>query len=439
MFPLANEPDVEVIEGPVLCDAPTRVNRADAGSKWGAVPIMGNPSAVSIPDGNIALIGGTGMGKTVTINHLAYNVRKVMSQNDVMVVLVTKPSLLLYFVRPGDIVINDPRAETDALAFNLIAESRPDGKPDRLTAIETAQTIIGDPEGSSENPYFRNAAAQLLAESIYALAANPASSNADLIAYWARPLGEIQADLKSDPHSAGLVQHIEREGPQTQGVLSQITKAIGESFTGRFAERGTLSLRQEVRRKGGRTIFISYKPSEGKATAPLIRIIFDLILKEALAIGERALAEGKVPGRVFVVLDEVRLLPRLRHLEHALNFGRELGVRVVFGLQNFRQLEVAYREESASLLSGCPNLFAFNVYDGESRDYVKGLFGRNRKRISLWGKYSLGGIQEQLLDGYVVEDWDLVNLCLGECIVRLAGQSQPCKVQISPFNPASTT
>lgn len=77
------------------------------------------------------------------------------------------------------------------------------------------------------------------------------------------------------------------------------------------------SMRNTVRKKGGTAIFIEYDLTVGEVMTPMYRLLIDLALKEALGRTEEK-------GNVYLILDELKLLPKLKHLDDALNFGRSI-------------------------------------------------------------------------------------------------------------------
>jgi type IV secretory pathway TraG/TraD family ATPase VirD4 len=124
-----------------------------------------------------------------------------------------------------------------------------------------------------------------------------------------------------------------------------------------------------------------------------------------------------------VVADEFRLIPRTPHFEIAANFGRSLGVKMIIGLQNVEQLYALYgQHETRSLLSAFSSTVNFHVGDQASREYIKGLFGHIRKIRYIMPNNKSLGLQEQLYDANVVEDWDISRLSPGEAIISLPQQ-----------------
>lgn len=93
------------------------------------------------------------------------------------------------------------------------------------------------------------------------------------------------------------------------------------------------------------------------------------------------------------------------------------------GIQNVEQIYDNYEEERArSILSGFSTSFTFRLNDEASREYVKGIFGKNRKSDVYMPVIQTKGLVEEQRDGNVVEDWDITNLKIGQAIVGLPGQ-----------------
>ena len=122
---------------------------------------------------------------------------------------------------------------------------------------------------------------------------------------------------------------------QALGVLGELKSMLYDLFIGVFNDNdmhGRFSMRDSVRKKQGRAIFIEYDLMTGETLTPIYRLLVDLALKEALG---RSDSEG---GNVYMILDELKLLPKLKHMDYALNIGRGKGVKVIAGLQSINQL-----------------------------------------------------------------------------------------------------
>ena len=189
-----------------------------------------------------------------------------------------------------------------------------------------------------------------------------------------------------------------------------------EIFLGNFKKKGTLSMRELVRSKGGKIIFIEYDLGIGNMLSPIYSLLFDLAIKEALC-------RKKSEGSVYFIADEFRLIPNLQHVDDAVNFGRSLGVKFMIGIQNIEQVYEVYGEQRArSILSGFLTSIAFRVNDASSKKYIKELHGRNRKKDVYMASVQGRGIIEEVRDADVIEDWDITALNIGEAIIGLPGK-----------------
>ena len=151
--------------------------------------------------------------------------------------------------------------------------------------------------------------------------------------------------------------------------------------------------------------------------SPVYCLLFDMAIKEALC-------RKRSEGNVYFIADEFRLIPNLQHIDDAVNFGRSLGVKFMIGIQNIEQVYDCYGEQRArSILSGFLTSVSFRVNDASSKEYIKNLHGENRKKETYMSSVQTRGLTESIRDAYVVEDWDISNLGLGEAIIGLPGNA----------------
>ncbi len=371
---------------------------------------------------HIMILGGIGTGKTSAFFQIMRQLRHTITSDDVMVIFDTKGDFYNEFYREGDVVIsNDNKAcgPDGADYWNIFNEIDMGGHmEENITEIVTA--LFHDKIQNTNQPFFPNAAKDILSALMTHFCRN--KHLLDVNNYELRKFldmtdaARIKNVLIQHRDLAAICSYIANENSaQTQGVLSELQQAVREIFLGNFKKKGTLSIRDLVRKKGGRRIFIEYDLGIGGILAPIYSLMYDLAIKEALC-------RNKTEGNVYFIADEFRLIPNLQHIDDAVNFGRSLGVKFMVGIQNVEQLYDIYGEERArSILSGFMTSVAFRVNDSASRNYIKELYGSNRKKEIYMSSVQGRGITEQVRDGNVVEDWDIVNLGIGEAIVGLPG------------------
>lgn len=378
---------------------------------------------------HLMLVGGIGSGKTNTFNQILAGVIPQLKLTDVMIIFDTKGDFYKEFYTPGDIVISNDFTATGSNSidyWNIINELDDDSLKEN--AIEIANALFAEKlKIAGNNSFFPQAAKDIMSAVLYHFALKKKTVKSDNFTLSEElkkaPLEWYQSILSMYSHFSAMKSYIPDEAlGQALGVLAEIQQVVRSVFVGNFAKRGTLSIRELVRQKGGKKIFIEYDIGVGGILTPIYSLLFDLAIKEALC-------RTKSEGNVFFVCDEFKLLPNLKHIDDAVNFGRSLGIKFMIGIQNIDQIIEIYGENMAkNIFSGFLNQFAFNVSDYSTRTYIKERSGENRKRTT--DKSSM--VQISIDTAHVVEDWDISNLKLGEAIVSL-NSSEPFKFGFNKF------
>lgn len=429
--------DSEVLFGGVLSD---RVSMRFSKEPAGIIPgIAGNGTASGLFlnqetfSKHILLLGGIGTGKTNTMFHLLSIIEQSLTKEDVVVIFDTKGDFYENFYRPGDVVLsNDELATgTDGWDYWNIFNEIYQGPRMEQNIREISKMLFAEACEKTNQIFFPAAARDIFSAILTHFILNRPRgerTNRHLIDYINRATSaELREMLRSNPSFRAMTSYISvDDSPQTQGVLSELQQVSREVFTGTFANFGTLAIRNLVREKGGRRIFVEYDLSIGKTLSPIYSLLFDLAIKEALGRKRSA-------GNVYFVTDEFRLLPHLEHIDDAVNFGRSLGVKFLIGIQNVEQIYDNYGEARArSILSGFSTIAAFRVNDAKSREYVKDLFGKNIKLERYTHTITTKGTIEEKREAFVVEDWDLTRLRIGEAIIGFPGED-PFRFQFTQY------
>lgn len=381
------------------------------------------PISNSVLSRHMMLIGGIGTGKTNAFFQMLSQIKDNLTKDDVMIIFDTKGDFYKEFYTPGDVVISNdetaigPDGNPDYWnVFNEVAS----GEQQYASVMEIAKSLFKEACEKTNQVFFPNAARDIFMSTMLhflryceATGEKKFLNNAALIDFIkSKSSKQLREMLESYPDMRAMTSYISSdESPQTQGVLSELQQIVRDIFVGNFAKKGTLGLRNLVRQKGGRKIFIEYDLSYGEMLTPIYSLMFDMAIKEALG-------RGRSEGNVYFITDEFRLLPNLEHVDDAVNFGRSLGIRFMIGIQNVEQIYDNYGEERAhSIMSGFLTSLNFRVNDPKSREYIKEQFGKNRKIEVYATTVQSKGMVEERRDGYVVEDWDLTNLKIGQAII----------------------
>lgn len=372
---------------------------------------------------HILLLGGIGMGKTNTIYQIIAQLRQNMTPNDVMLIFDTKGDFYNAFYRSGDIVISNDEKATGPGGpdyWNVFNEIERDASMEE-NIIEMARSLFYEKSQHSSQPFFPNAARDLLTGILlhFCRTGDKNILNNDRLRTFLdqSPAAEVRSMLQQHEDLKAMVSYIaDDRSPQTQGVFSELQQLVREILVGNFRKAGSLSIRQAIRGKGGKAIFVEYDLGIGNMLTPIYRLLLDLAIKEALC-------RKKSEGNVWFIIDEFRLIPNLQHVDDGVNFGRSLGAKFIIGVQNVEQVFHAYGQSLArSILSGFLTTIAFRVNDSTTRDYIQQIFGKNRKRDAYMSAVQTRGVVEEVREANVVEDWDISHLKVGQAIIGMPGE-----------------
>jgi len=385
------------------------------------------------------LIGGTGCGKTTLFYHFVSQIKRNMTADDVMIVFDSKGDFYSKFYNKStDAIIGNSRQYSSISEhWNIYKEILADGWDERdfiINTQEICKSFFEERTKNTTNAFFPNAARDLLAAILITFIREGKKDpeikkeffyNQKLKEFLDVSDTQMIMDLLGDsPDANAILSYISGDNAQSQGVLSEMYSIAREILVGVFSDRGVFSIREFVRNKGKKTLFIEYDLSIGSMLTPVYRLMFDLALKEALG-------RNKSQGNVYLICDEFKLLPHLRHIDDGVNFGRSLGVKVFAGVQSIEQLyEIYGQSRGRNIAAGFSSVYAFRSNDTSTRDYVSGLFGKN---IVMERYQRLDNqVVEEKRNGQTVEDWDLNSLRIGEAIVGLPF-SQPFRFHFDNY------
>ena len=415
-----------VLFGDRLLHNPPNFPCENTSCAFSGASIDGNPSQIPLTadllSKHLLFVGGIGTGQTNAFCQVISSLTNNLTNNDIMIIFDTKGDFYREFYRPGDVVISNDNTATGSTALDFwnIFNELDRGPYLKESVIEISKALFADACKRTNQIFFPNAARDLFMAWLlhFMRHYSPAQqTNINLINYInASTSTNLREMVESYDDLRALSSYIANDdSPQTQGVLSELQQVVREVFIGNFAHCGTLSLRNLVKNKGGRKVFIEYDLSIGNMLSPIYSLMFDLAIKEALS-------RNRSEGNVYFVTDEFKLLPHLNHIDDAVNFGRSLGIKFMIGVQNVEQIYDNYGEERArSIMSGFSTSVCFRVNDAKSREYIQGLFGKNQKLDSYMPTLANKGLIETQREANVVEDWDISRLQIGEAIIGLPG------------------
>jgi hypothetical protein len=408
---------------------------------------------------HMLFIGGTGSGKTNALNFFIRDIKSKMTGRDVMIVFDTKGDFERDFFDPAkDLVIgNSPRYRKRSKLWNIYEDILADGwdEEDYLINLNEISAGLFKKYESDAQPFFALAARGIFSAVLLSFIRKkkwlmdgeiPAAdiervksffeanfNNAGIISDFNGATVQDYHDIAKDFSDLVKIKSYLGDGDNNQGlgVLAEVHVMLQDIFMGVFAKNGDFSIRNFVRQKGARTLFLEYDMAIGETLTPLYSLLMDLAIKEALGRSEE---EGQ-KGSVYIILDELKLLPQIMHLDDAVNFGRSMGIKIIAGLQSVTQVYDIYGEggghdKGDAILSGFGSVVSFRPNDSTTREYVQNRFRKNM----LNEEFDCGHeIIYERRQGFSVEDWDLNKLQIGQAVVAL-GEKPPFIYQFNRYS-----
>lgn len=363
-----------------------------------AEPVVRLPGGLTLDDRSCwqyptMLVGNVGSGKSTLMEQIR---RPVLAHadrmQDTVVIFAAKPDVLRCR-RPGDPVIS-VSATDPANCWNLFRELDAYTAPD-LTLREIAGALFAEQKKKTTQVFFPEAAQEVFYQTArfmrdFAHSKNIPVSNAELAEFLTcTPIfaedarhgknGSWEELAERYPtYFSGTRDFLGDGGAQGLGVLSEARTMLSRLFIGSFnTADGRFSALQAVR-QGGKRVFILYEPEKARTALPLFRLLLDLMLQHSMS--------PTLNHKVWFLLDEFSLLPKLEALTDALSFARDpsgdngrSGARIIAAVQSVQLLTRHYSEaEAKTLMSLFPNLITMRVMDPMSRAAFADRYGAAR-------------------------------------------------------------
>lgn len=363
-----------------------------------AEPVVRLPGGLTLDDRSCwqyptMLVGNVGSGKSTLMEQIR---RPVLAHadrvGDTVVIFAAKPDVLRCR-RPGDPVIS-VSATDPANCWNLFRELDASTAPD-LTLREIAGALFAEQKKKTTQVFFPEAAQEVFYQTArfmrdFAHSKNIPVSNAELAEFLTcTPIfaedarhgknGSWEELAERYPtYFSGTRDFLGDGGAQGLGVLSEARTMLSRLFIGSFnTADGRFSALQAVR-QGGKRVFILYEPEKARTALPLFRLLLDLMLQHSMS--------PTLNHKVWFLLDEFSLLPKLEALTDALSFARDpsgdngrSGARIIAAVQSVQLLTRHYSEaEAKTLMSLFPNLITMRVMDPMSRAAFADRYGTAR-------------------------------------------------------------
>ena len=368
----------------------------------------------------IGAIGATGSGKTYCIRRIVRELR--MNTNNYSMVILQAKNDFNSILQEGDLILEQGINSDKSVKWNLFKDILADGYNMEMIELNTRQFVkhLFSYKDNSMEPFFVEGASELLYCIIISMIKSGMNNLSERRNWTNGGLKRFFLNYSKDDYirvinncgEPGVLDRIlgtDEDNKQAIGVWGELVTTALQTLVDVFAEDGDFSIRNFVRHKDNRVLFINYDPSYKDTQVKIFGSMINLILNEVLS-------RNSTEGSLYLVCDELSVIGKI-DIAQAVNIGRAKGLKTIVGCQSIEQLYSIYGEnDGRNLLSGLCTKLYFKPNDLTTRQYMQDDFG---KEIADYITMSPGGCYTNRREGYVIEDFYINEMQTGECFVSI--------------------
>ena len=358
---------------------------------------------IEVATSHFCVVGATGSGKTLTLRLLMQSVlpRIANSGDTRALVYDAKMDALPYLVGMGiaeERIVNLNPFDERGAAWDMAADIT-----SPVSALQLATILIPD-DRSTKQPFFPNAARELLTAVVMALIhVKPGTWTFRDVILTACSMEELRELVSRTPYTSGVLEYFKNDKTASD-ILSTLREKLS---TYRFiaaawsrAER-KISLKEWL--ESDSILLLGNDEAMRSAVDSVNRLMFK-------RIGELVLAQRESETRrTWIFLDEVREAGKLEGLAALATKGRSKGVCLVLGLQDIEGLREVYNPYVAQeILGQCSNKAILRLENPGTAEWAAKLFGtrealeERKSRSENKGGGPSSGASEQVVERPVV-------------------------------------
>lgn len=396
-----------------------QTSRQPCAMRLGGVPI---PVAVELL--HLALIGGTGSGKSVAIiewlDHLRHRGRRA-------VIVDLGGQFLARFYQPGDTIIN--HLDARSAAIDPVAEVRSIADCDAVAA-----SIC--PTGFGQAREWSGYAQTMLSACMSRLHQVGKGTTQELVRMATiastHELGEL---CHGTPAGRFFEEGNERMLSSILSIAADALKPFSHLRPVQEGER--FSLRDFIEQEGSGWLFLTVRDDQLATMKGLISAQLDIMITTLLSLPPDS------NRRIFFCLDEFASLGRIASVDGLLTRARKAGGVALLGLQSISQLRETYgRDQAQTLLSCLSSQLILRCADADTADAMSRTLGKTEMLERRQGESYQQGLgkssrswSEQKNERAIVLPAELQNLPDRTGYLSLAGDLPTAKISFpAPVN-----
>jgi type IV secretory pathway TraG/TraD family ATPase VirD4 len=294
------------------------------------ITVAGIPIPRSIENLHFLIGGATGAGKSVLMREVAF---KALLRGDRLIVVDPKADMLSKFYKVGDVILNPYDQRTQG--WSIFNELRHEYDFEHY-----AYALV--PLGKNTEEEEWAGYARLLVQEVskkLALTGKPS-----IHALWDWVILSDEKELKAFVAGTPAESLFVGADKALKSVRFVLSKRLSPHLK---MPQGPFSLRNWLDNPTGGNLYITWKDGMEDALRPLMNTWLGILTTSILSM------EEDEQRRIWLFLDELASLDKLKDLKNALTKGRKMGLCVMAGLQSTAQLNENYGNNEAKTLRSC--------------------------------------------------------------------------------------
>ncbi len=368
----------------------------------------------------VLFIGATGSGKTYSEKRFIKELRD--NSDDYSMVIVQTKNDFNETYRYGDLLLKQGSDGKDSVRWNIFSDLLIDGYDWPSIELNTRDLVknLFAYKNDTKEKFFVEGAAELLycviityiREAEHSIHARTRLSNKGLMEFFKDFDEKDYRRVLNNCGERGVLNRIlggDTDNRQALGVWGELVTTMLQTFVDIFADEGDFSVRDFIRNKKNRALFLNYDPGYRDIQIAIYGTLINLMIKETLS-------EANVAGRVILVCDEMATIGKT-DIPTAVNLGRAKGLITICGCQSVEQLYSIYGEHDAeNMLAGLCTKLYFRPGDASTKTYMQNDFGTVLADYMI---LSTGGCYSERKEGFIIEDHDINSMNTGDCYIKM--------------------
>lgn len=379
------------------------------------ITVGGVPIPTKIETLHFLLNGSTGAGKSVTLREM---VNCIIQRGDRLIIVDPDADMFSRFGKKGDVLLNPFDKRT--AYWSIFNEIRAEYDYTRLCG-----SIV--PPAADKSAEEWNGYARVILESSMRVLKQEAGAKTPSMHEVSKlativDVPTMKAKLKGTNAESMFVQGADKALGSARFVLNNRLPPFKDMPQGDFSIRDFLA-------NGKGNIYITWREDQTTDLKPLISAWIDIICSSMLSLEEDS------SRSMWLFLDELASMDKIKSLVDALTKGRRKGLRVVAGIQSISQLKDIYGKEAATILMSCFRsliVMGGSKTDAETSEEMSKALGEhevirdNKNRSSGGGKTSVSK-SEQVQRERVILPSEISSLPELTGIISFAGDYPICR------------